>query len=373
MALFNHAAIWDDEPELWPRGYYTNGHVLVDAEKMSKSKGNFLMMNETVEKYTADATRFACADAGDSLDDANFSRETADTAILTLTTEDQWITETMSSNDLRTDEERNFMDKVLINETNRLIAAATSAFESMQFREGLQKGWFELMLARNEYRSWCQDSEIPMHRDVIQKWAEAVVILICPICPHWSENMWGKLGKAGLAVRAPWPVADEQNKILTRQAEFLRSGLKKFRSQVGKAKKACDKASVLFAESYPQWKVDILLWMQQQYNNENNTFSDSFMKDLKTWAGENVADKKMLKLTMQFAAFMKSEVAEVGPIALDVQIPFDQAEVLQGSLKYLKSQLEIADLDVLKAEDTPDIPERVLEQVSPGKPFLWLR
>ncbi len=77
------------------------------------------------------------------------------------------------------------MDKVLVNETNRLIAAATTAFENMQFREGLQKGWFELMLARNEYRTWCQDSQIPMHKDVIRKWAEAVVILICPICPHW--------------------------------------------------------------------------------------------------------------------------------------------------------------------------------------------
>ncbi len=188
-----------------------------------------------------------------------------------------------------------------------------------------------------------------------------------------SENMWGKLGKEGLAVQAPWPVADEEDKILTRQADFLRSGLKKFRSQVGKAKKACDKASVLFAESYPQWKVDILLWMQQQYSHEAKAFANSFMADLKTWAADNVTDKKMLKLTMQFAAFMKNEVAEVGPIALDVQIPFDQAEVLQGSLKYLKSQLEIADLDVLKVESTTDIPERVQEQVSPGKPFLWLR
>ena len=60
MALYNHAAMWDDEPELWPRGYYTNGHVMVDAEKMSKSKGNFLMMLECIEKYSADATRFAC-------------------------------------------------------------------------------------------------------------------------------------------------------------------------------------------------------------------------------------------------------------------------------------------------------------------------
>ena len=184
MALFNHAAIWEDEPGLWPRGYYCNGHVLVDAEKMSKSKGNFLMMNETVQKYTCDGTRFACADAGDSLDDANFSRETADSAILSLTNEEVWITETLGETNLRGGE-LNFMDKVLQNETNRLIEAAGSGFARMQFREGLQHGWFEMMLARNEYRSWCQDSDIPMHKDVVRNWAESVIILICPICPHW--------------------------------------------------------------------------------------------------------------------------------------------------------------------------------------------
>jgi leucyl-tRNA synthetase len=158
MALFNHAAIWQDEPGMWPRGYYCNGHVLVDAEKMSKSKGNFLMMNDTVEKYTADATRFACADAGDSMDDANFSRETADSAIVSLSNEETWITETLALTDLRTDGEVNFMDNVLTNETNHLIIATGSAFAGMQFREGLQHGWHEMMLARNEYRSWCQDS-----------------------------------------------------------------------------------------------------------------------------------------------------------------------------------------------------------------------
>ncbi len=189
MALFNHAAIWEDEPGLWPRGYYTNGHVLVDAEKMSKSKGNFLMMDETVDKYTADATRFACADAGDSLDDANFSRETADAAIVSLSNEETWITETINSTDLRHGE-LNFMDQVLQNETNRLITACGESFAAMQFREGLQHGWFEMMLARNEYRSWCQDSGIGFHQDVIRKWVDSVVILICPVCPHWYVSVF---------------------------------------------------------------------------------------------------------------------------------------------------------------------------------------
>jgi leucyl-tRNA synthetase len=185
MALFNHAAIWDEEPALWPQGYYTNGHVLVDAEKMSKSKGNFLMMNETLENFSADATRFACADAGDSMDDANFSRETADNAILSLINEETWIVETLAKPDLRMDGKLNIMDQVLMNETNRLISAATTSFRGMQFRDGLQKGWFEMLLARNEYRAWCQDSTLSEHQEVVRRWAETVVVMICPICPHW--------------------------------------------------------------------------------------------------------------------------------------------------------------------------------------------
>lgn len=58
------AQVWRDRPELWPRGIFCNGHILVNAEKMSKSKGNFLMMDECVDKFTADATRLALADAG---------------------------------------------------------------------------------------------------------------------------------------------------------------------------------------------------------------------------------------------------------------------------------------------------------------------
>jgi leucyl-tRNA synthetase len=185
MALFNHAAIWEEEPNMWPRGYYCNGHVLVDAEKMSKSKGNFLIMNDTIDKYSADATRFACADAGDSLDDANFSRETADSAIVSLSNEATWILETTSSLNLRDDDEYNFMDMVLINDTNRLVELTRIAFAGMQFREGLQRCWFEMLLVRNDYRSWCQDSGIPFHKRVIQKWVDSLVIIICPICPHW--------------------------------------------------------------------------------------------------------------------------------------------------------------------------------------------
>jgi leucyl-tRNA synthetase len=341
---------------------------------MSKSKGNFLMMDETVEKYSADATRFACADAGDSLDDANFSRETADSAIVSLSNEASWIAETLEASDLRTDGGLNFMDKVLQNETCRLINECCASFSAMQFREGLQKGWFEMLLARNEYRSWCQDTSTPMHKGVVQKWIEALVIMICPVCPHWAEDMWtNKLKKEGLAVHAPWPTAGVEDKLLTRQAKFLRDSLKKFRATIGKTKKPSTSASILVTGAYPEWKVNALKWLQGQYReSEEGGFAKSLMQELKAWANQNV-DKKMLKDTMQFVSFIKVEVGDVGPVAMDLELPFDQCETLEGSLTYLKTQLNLSELDVLDLEKAEDIPDRVSGNVSPGRPHLWLR
>eukprot|EP00568_Trieres_chinensis_P011970 CAMPEP_0183296168 /NCGR_PEP_ID=MMETSP0160_2-20130417/3842_1 /TAXON_ID=2839 ORGANISM="Odontella Sinensis, Strain Grunow 1884" /NCGR_SAMPLE_ID=MMETSP0160_2 /ASSEMBLY_ACC=CAM_ASM_000250 /LENGTH=1111 /DNA_ID=CAMNT_0025457759 /DNA_START=149 /DNA_END=3484 /DNA_ORIENTATION=+ len=381
MALYNHAAIWDDEPDLWPQGYYTNGHVLVDAEKMSKSKGNFLMMNDTVNKYSADATRFACADAGDSLDDANFSRETADSAIVSLVNEETWITETLATEGLRTgtaEADLNFMDKVLNNETDRLISMTEDCYSRMQFREGLQRGWFEMMIARNEYRSWCQDSGVPMNAEVVRRWAESVVIMICPVCPHWSESMWKKLGKEGLAVKAPWPVAEEESKLLTREAKFLRDGIKNFRGQAGKAKKGCTAATLLVSDSYPQWKIDVLTWMHDQYDADNGAFPATFMKDLKGWAtSRNTGGKeggKAMKLSMQFASWMKREVEEVGAMAMDVQLPFDQKKILVESENYIVSQLNLQGVEIvnLDTDEKSGIPDKIVQNVTPGRPYLWM-
>jgi leucyl-tRNA synthetase len=230
-----------------------------------------------------------------------------------------------------------------------------------------------MLNARDEYRAWCKASGVAMHGEVIRRWAESIVILICPICPHWSEMMWKKLGKDGLAVKAAWPVAGEEDKLLTRQAKFLRDSLKAFRSLAGKAKKGWGNASVLVSDSYPQWKIDTINWMQGQY--KDGKFADSFMKDLKDWSAKSAADKKMIKFTMQFASFMKNEVADVGPKAMDVQLPFDQKTVLEESLKYLQSQLAIPEIDIIKVdeENGRDVPSKFLENVAPGKPSLWFR
>lgn len=158
MALYNHAAMWPDRfGDRMPRGFFTNGHVLVDGEKMSKSLGNFIILKDAVARWGADATRFALADAGDGLDDANFERETADSAILRLTTEEEYLRETLAAGaagKLRGGP-LSYADRVMAARLDSAITATASAYEAMRYRDALRNGFYALQLDRDAYRDMC--------------------------------------------------------------------------------------------------------------------------------------------------------------------------------------------------------------------------
>ena len=82
--LYNHVAIWENDQTKWPQSVRANGHLLLNGEKMSKSTGNFLTLTQAIDKFSADGMRFALADSGDSVEDANFVDKTADVAVLRL-------------------------------------------------------------------------------------------------------------------------------------------------------------------------------------------------------------------------------------------------------------------------------------------------
>lgn len=68
FCIYIHAALFPEEH--WPRAMRTNGHLMLNGKKMSKSTGNFLTMREATKKYGADAMRLTLADAGDDISDA---------------------------------------------------------------------------------------------------------------------------------------------------------------------------------------------------------------------------------------------------------------------------------------------------------------
>eukprot|EP00607_Mallomonas_marina_P007653 CAMPEP_0182422418 /NCGR_PEP_ID=MMETSP1167-20130531/8097_1 /TAXON_ID=2988 /ORGANISM="Mallomonas Sp, Strain CCMP3275" /LENGTH=1133 /DNA_ID=CAMNT_0024600465 /DNA_START=65 /DNA_END=3466 /DNA_ORIENTATION=- len=372
MSLYNHVEIWKDRPEMWPLGVYCNGHIMVDAEKMSKSKGNFLMLLECVEEFSTDGTRFALADAGDSMEDANFDRSVANNAILYLFTEEEWFRGVLTdyhADSLRTGE-LSFMDKTFSNEMDFQIEATKTAFEQMMYKEGLVRCWFDMMIARDIYRDWSTRCHIPMHRDVIMRFIESVIVMMSPITPHWCECLWEALGKDGLVLDATWPVYTSYNKLLRKQYLFFRDFMKNIRLAAMKVKNPADKkiAHVYLANSYEPKKVTMLRYLQTIINSDGS-FSSDLMSQMKSYLEGQTDLKKDTKILMQFGAFMRDEAKERGPDALASEMAFDQKAILQENSVYITKALELTGVKFYNVEDS-DVPgdKKKMDTAVPGKP-----
>jgi leucyl-tRNA synthetase len=211
--LYNHTAIWKDEPDKWPRGARANGHLLLNSAKMSKSDGNFLTLYEAVEKFSADGTRLCLADSGDSVEDANFVEVTADAGILRLYTFIEWVKEMIAGKLLlRTGDKNSFYDRVFVSEMNYYTKITDDNYNKFLFKDALKTGLFEFQRARDTYRELCGSTN--MHVDLVFEFIERQVLLMAPICPHVADYIWGLLGKKGSIVNAKFPVAGEVDENL---------------------------------------------------------------------------------------------------------------------------------------------------------------
>jgi leucyl-tRNA synthetase len=169
---------------------------------MSKSTGNFMTLREAIERYGADATRFALADAGDGMEDANFLHKTADDAVLKLYTEKEWCEEIVRDADSFRTGPMTWNDRVFDAEMSRIVTLAEKAYSSMLYREALKYSYYDLQNAKGEYRKattmpQCSaDSELAkevyegMHKDLALRFIELQALLMAPITPHWSEYLW---------------------------------------------------------------------------------------------------------------------------------------------------------------------------------------
>lgn len=209
--LYNHTAIWKDEPNQWPRSVRANGHLLLNSAKMSKSDGNFLTLHESVQKFSADGTRLCLADSGDAIEDANFVETTADAGILRLYTFIEWVKEMIAGKLLlRTGVKDSFYDRAFASELNFLIKATDENYNKMLFKEALRTGLFEFQRSRDTYRELCGGNN--MHVDLVFDFIEKQALMMAPICPHMAEHIWELLGKKETILKARWPevgVVDE--------------------------------------------------------------------------------------------------------------------------------------------------------------------
>ncbi|KAM3925797.1 leucine--tRNA ligase, cytoplasmic [Leptodactylus fuscus] len=377
--LYNHVAMWPEDSGKWPVAVRANGHLLLNSEKMSKSTGNFLTLSEAIDKFSADGMRLALADAGDTVEDANFVEAMADAGILRLYTWVEWVKEMLANFDsLRSGTNHTYNDRVFESEMNAGILKTEQNYEKMMFKEALKTGFFEFQATKDKYRELAIEG---MHQGLVFRFIETQTLLLAPICPHLCEYVWSLLGKPGSLMQATWPVAGPADEVLIRSSQYLTETAHDLRLRLknylapAKGKKG-DKlppqkpshCTIYVAKTYPPWQHITLSTLRKHYEANGGQLPDN--KVIATELNGLPELKKYMKRVMPFVAMIKENLEKKGPRILDLELEFDERAVLLENLVYLTNSLDLDQIDVKFASDADD---KVKEDCCPGKPFSVFR
>lgn len=174
-----------------------------DGNKMSKSKGNTVAPDPYVEQYGSDVFRlylmfgFAYTDGGPWKDEGIKAMSKFVNRIETLVDKvlEQKYNETT---------EKGSKEKDLLYHKNRVIKAMEEDINDFGFNTAIARS-MEFLNEITEY----EQSQV-VNKELLIDCIETLIVLLSPLAPHFTEEMWEKLGKKTSVHKETWPKYKEE-------------------------------------------------------------------------------------------------------------------------------------------------------------------
>ncbi|KPC74694.1 leucine--tRNA ligase [Thermoactinomyces vulgaris] len=205
--LYDAGLVPVDEPF---KSLLTQGMVLKDGFKMSKSKGNVVSPLEIIEKYGADTARLFILFAAPPDRDLEWSDSGVEGSYRFINRVWRLIAqhEALFAQDIPVQgEPQSGEAKELRRLMHQTIKKLTSEIGERSHFNTAISAIMELVNGLYAY---------PEHADraVLKEALETLVVLLAPFVPHVTEELWQSMGKEGSVHRVNWPTYDERALVL---------------------------------------------------------------------------------------------------------------------------------------------------------------
>lgn len=184
----------------------TQGMVLKDGAKMSKSKGNVVSPEEIIQKYGADTARLFILFASPPEKELEWSDAGVEGAYRFITRVYRLVYElaeeisgTADSYSLETNS-----DKELAYVLNTTIKKVT---EDLGSRFNFNTALSAIMVLVNELYRYKAESEL--NKSLLRYAINCLIIMLSPFIPHICEEMWEHIGHKHSLYHETWPSWDE--------------------------------------------------------------------------------------------------------------------------------------------------------------------
>ena len=208
-ARFFNKFLYDQglSPETEPfKNLLTQGMVLKDGSKMSKSKGNVVSPEEIIAKYGADTARLFILFASPPEKDLEWSDTGVEGSFRFLNRVWRlvhYFLEQEKGGSAHTEAEKKM--------EHHIHFAIKKVTEDIEERFNFNTAISAIMELVNETYKYM---ETDFNHAVLVQAVEAVMILLAPFAPHMTEELWQIAGKEGSIHDLAWPAYDPSKTVL---------------------------------------------------------------------------------------------------------------------------------------------------------------
>lgn len=337
FCIFNHTAVFPKKH--WPRAFSLNGHVAIDGEKMSKSKGNFITMRQAYEDYGADASRFTALSGGEGMDDANFDTEMAKS----MGPKIALLLDFAKDNYDKGRTKKLAIDKWLENKIDLIIAEATDNYENALLRSALQSAYFDM---QNSLKWYMRRTVGNPNKDTINKFIETQALLLAPVMPFICEEIWEAIGKKGFISLAKWPKVKKVS--VDNSEDLVKDTLADINSVLSLVNIKPKKVTLFVADD---WKYELYSLLKKQLETS---------RDFSQMMGVVMKNSEMKKHSKEVIKIIQKTLKSgIGIVSTSKK----EYSVLEQSRAFFENELNLK-VEVTKEKESK---ENKAKQAMPGK------
>jgi len=177
---------------------FTQGMVVKDGAKMSKSKGNVVSLDEMTERFGADTGRVFELFAAPPEKDMDWTDTGAEGAYRFLGRVFRFVTRNMG----KTAAGNAAADRRALRKLHQTIRKVTEDFDNRWHFNTSIAALMELI-------NTLYDEEAGLSAAALGQILPSLSLLLGPFAPYLAEELWEQLGRQGPVFRQPWPAYDE--------------------------------------------------------------------------------------------------------------------------------------------------------------------